>query len=363
MDKIERLSRWAEGGSAGPVTIELNPTNRCNLKCRSCWLREHEPEPAELDRGRIASVISEASRLGVKEIRIPGSGEPLLSEGIREAIGQIKSEGMHGLLITNGTLLDSAIPLLVDSKWDVVTVSIDGPDPEVNDYLRGRDGTFNKIIRNIEALNQLKKETGARLPVLRINTVISNRNYNRIAEMAELANRLKCSDIQFQPMTVWGREGRELELSPDERSLLPRHIKKAAEIAEKHGTYTNVLSFLDGQIVENASESMDELIKKKGSCEKNPFLNAPCFEPWYNMIILPDGSVGPCSMSGGHGGDNLNGRSLRDIWDGRAFGTIRKRLLAGDLPHYCRQCCAVVHVENERIKHQLIAKTRRSSLH
>jgi hypothetical protein len=37
--RIERLAKWAKGEKAPPVTIELVPTDRCNLDCLSCWRR------------------------------------------------------------------------------------------------------------------------------------------------------------------------------------------------------------------------------------------------------------------------------------------------------------------------------------
>jgi len=37
--RIERLAKWAKGEKAPPVTIELVPTDKCNLNCLSCWRR------------------------------------------------------------------------------------------------------------------------------------------------------------------------------------------------------------------------------------------------------------------------------------------------------------------------------------
>ena len=35
-EAIRRLATWARGGKAGPETVQIYPTNVCNLKCIFC---------------------------------------------------------------------------------------------------------------------------------------------------------------------------------------------------------------------------------------------------------------------------------------------------------------------------------------
>ncbi|MFC1888539.1 radical SAM/SPASM domain-containing protein [Thermodesulfobacteriota bacterium] len=352
-EKIRRLSRWALGETAPPVTIELNPTNRCNLKCRSCWQRHFE-DIDRVDRltpERLILLIREAGDLGVREFRIPGSGEPLVRPDLFDAMLEIKRQGMHGLLITNGTLFDERrIEALVDLAWDCITFSIDGPDAETNDYLRGVPGTFEKTISALEGFQAAKARRGTGLPLIRFTTVLSNRNHDKITQMMELAGRVGCEDLQVQPMTVWGEAGALLELDQRQRDAFQEEIPRALALAEGFDIFTNLGDLADTNIVEQASDRMDEAIEERTAAIENPFLALPCFEPWYNMIILPDGRTGPCSMSGGADGDTIVDKSLADVWYGGSLETMRKRLLDRDLPPYCKRCCAVVFVENNRLR-------------
>ena len=52
---------------------------------------------------------------------------------------------MEGILTTNGTLLNRELAnTLLNIGWDEVHFSIDGPNAEIHDALRGRKGAFKK---------------------------------------------------------------------------------------------------------------------------------------------------------------------------------------------------------------------------
>lgn len=359
-EKIRRLSEWAQGNREGPLTLELNPTNRCNLKCVSCWQREFPVNyEGELPKERLISIVQEAAALGVKEIRIPGAGEPLLKEGILDVMQEIKNSGIHGTLITNGTLIDEEkARMIVRMAWDVVTVSIDSPDERTNDELRG-NGSLARASEALVHLNKIKSESGKEKPRLRINTVLSKRNCGQLRDIIEFAVRHRVTEVQVQPMTVWGDAGKAIEIGANDLKTIEKSAAEAAEYARQKNVWTNISSFSNTSIVENAAGAMDKQIMKDSQPLQesgNSFLRLPCFEPFYNMIILPDGRVAGCSISGGVDGDTLHNKSLEEIWTGEKFNEIRKSLLSGNLKQYCRKCCSVVSMENSRIRKELAKK-------
>lgn len=301
------------------------------------------------------SLVKEAADLGVREIRIPGSGEPLLKDGILEIMSEIKKHDMHGMLITNGTLFDEdRVAHLVRIGWDVITISIDSPVKETNDRLRGK-GAFEKARRSICWFNDEKKREGREKPFLRINMVLTNENFSQLEEMIGFAVENNIGDVQVQPMTVWGDEGRPLELNDRQRDGLQDEVKRASKLARPNNIFTNIDSFLDSDIVEKAAGSMDKklLEDKKNLGEADPFLKLPCYEPFYNMIILPDGKIAACSISGGVDGDSIADKSLEEVWLGTAFSDLRQSLLSNQLKSYCKKCCSAVYLENYKIKKTL----------
>jgi len=145
-EKIKRLAMWAHGKKAPPLTLELNITNRCNLRCRMCWLRFAKPNYEEMKDEELVRIIDEAITLGIKEFRFPGSGEPLMRKKILfELMEKVKEGKGNGLLISNGTLFsEEDVKKLVEMEWDVLTISLDGPSPKINDYIRGVEGSFKR---------------------------------------------------------------------------------------------------------------------------------------------------------------------------------------------------------------------------
>lgn len=352
-EKIKRLKRWMIEEQAPPTTLELNPTTKCNLKCLSCWLREFKAETEELSDEKLLNIINEASKLGVKEIRIPGSGEPLMRKNLTEVMKKIKEHSMNGLLITNGTLFTKqSIQELVEIGWDCVTFSIDSADEKTHDYLRGVKGSFHKVIESLKEFKRIKNELKKEKPLIRFNTVLSNKNYDHIPEIFELGYKYRCRDIQIQPMTIWGEEGQKLKLNDQQIREAKQELRKAQKKSKEYNINSNISNLLDSEYVKNTN-SMDKVIKNIPK-NNNPFLSIPCFEPWYNMIILPNGTVSPCSISGNKINENIKEKSLKEIWYGKEFNIIRENLSKKKLFDYCKQCCTVIHIENQKIRKELI---------
>jgi MoaA/NifB/PqqE/SkfB family radical SAM enzyme len=105
-----------------PVHLQLNPTNKCNLKCSFCSCSERD-KALELSLEQIELIFKKFAFHGCKAVTITGGGEPLLHdiEGIAELALRYSIE--LGL-VTNGLLLhetpDSAINKMT---WVRVSVS------------------------------------------------------------------------------------------------------------------------------------------------------------------------------------------------------------------------------------------------
>ncbi len=353
-EKTDRLKKWMNGGEAPPTTMEINITNRCNLKCLSCWQRSGNINYDELSSEKWLEIVKDAGEMGVEEIRIPGSGEPLIrSDLVLDIMEESKKYGMNGLIITNGTLwTDELVEKAINVGWDNVTFSIDAPDAETHDYLRGMDGAFDKAMKWLRKFKHMKRKMDETLPLLRLNVVLSNENFDKLDRMMEFAHINGCDSLSLQPMTIFSPLGERLKLNDEQIKELPENIKRAKRIADKYSIYTNVDDFVDSDIVKKTNK-MDEVIAEKIDDYSNEFLSLPCFEPWYNIIIMPNGTMGPCSMFGGEKGISLKNKSLSEVWYGEYFTNIRKRLLNKNLFDFCKNCCVVVFEENKKIRGEL----------
>ena len=114
----------------GKVYIE--PTNRCNLECRTC-IRNNWQEPlGEMSSATFARIIEGLRRFSPPPaVFFGGLGEPLAHPEIAEMVAQAKTLGSSVELITNGTLLTKSLSKrLIDAGLDMLWVSLDGATPE-----------------------------------------------------------------------------------------------------------------------------------------------------------------------------------------------------------------------------------------
>ncbi len=357
-ENVKRILTWLRGGKAGPTKLQLNLTNRCNLKCRFCWLRDFDSVGAnydEIEPKRYLEIIEEAHKLGVKSVEVTGGGEPLCRKDILNIMEKVKSHRLYGELITNGTLFTTnLLQGIVDMGWDRIVFSLDAPDAETNDYLRGIDDAFEKTTNAIKLLESIKKRKNKNKPEICIHMVLCNKNHEKIGEMFELAHSLGCNNLFIEPLVLLALEteaGRDLMLKDEHKKQLLLEIEKAKSIANKYHFKTN-LEKLKLQFIERVNK-MDETIMKEVNVVKartrNEIVSIPCYYPWYQMIIRPWGVVGPCCMFDNIG-DNVKEKSLEEIWFGEHFNKIREKLKRGLLPNFCFKCNPGQVQENMKIR-------------
>lgn len=349
---IKRILSWSKNNPKGPLKIQFNPTDRCNLECIFCWQRDTSrvSYENEISTKRYVELVKEANDLGVEDVQVTGGGEPFCrSNTTLLLMKEIKKYGMHGSLITNGTLFkDEDIKKIVDMGWDEIIFSVDSPTSKIHDYLRDKKGCFDRTISSIKKFNIYKNR-----PKLCIHFVLCNKNYDSLPEMVELANSLDIKNLFVEPIVTVTETidtGEKLKLDKEQQEELQKVTKKAYELCMDYHIENNLEKFLELDLT-GKTNKMDEVIKESSTTSENPF-NPLCFEPFYNMIIRPNGRTGPCCMFG-HSGEYCHHKSLKKIWFGKHFMKVRERLLKGKLMDYCSKCNPSQVVDNIRIKEKL----------
>ena len=357
---IKRIKAWEAGQASGPVTIQLNPTDRCNLKCMFCWQRDESRVnyENEMTEDRYLTLINDAHSLGVKKITITGGGEPFCrTVTCLKTMMKIKAHEIEGSLITNGTMFtEKNVKDIIHMGWDEVIISLDSSKREMHDYLRQSIGAYNKTIHAIKLFNQYKKIYDTTLPKICIHYVLCNKNYQDIPELIELAHDTGIQNIFLEPIvsvTVTTNIVESLKLNKQQQDELPGYIKKALKLCNKYHIENNLES-LQPHLIGKVNKMRDVIMKPGNPSKNSPELfSAPCYEPWYNMIIRPNGRVGPCCMFD-FSGEYCHNKSLSEIWYGDYFTKVRASLLRKELPSYCSNCNPSQIVNNERIRKTLL---------
>lgn len=339
-----RIRRWAPEGVQGPMTLELYPTLRCNLDCTFCDTTDrHQAPVAEMPLSRHLALVEEAAALGVQRVFLLGGGEPLMARKITPPVMQrVKDLGMEGILTTNGTIFPEGFTeQLLDSGWDELHVSIDGPTPALHDALRGSPGAFAKTVRNLCQLNVRKQARGLDTPRLALHFVLTNQNWTTLPAMVRLGQALGVFRIDFDALIAYRPEQQALQLSADERAAVPAVAAEALALAEQLGIATTLDRFLDPA---NLLRGEREIPIPVGEGLKA----APCLKAWHYLVVQADGRTSPCCVLAGEG-ESVADTPLAQVWSEGAFlNQVRDGMASGKPLPRCRECSGNI-LEHERV--------------
>ncbi len=134
--------------------LELHLLERCNLRCRHCYLGAGKSDVLALPDA--LSITRQFAALGGLRLILSG-GEPLLYKDLRAFIEQSVDLGVRRILLSNGTLINPEN--ITWLKVDEVQFSLDGWQ-KGHEIMRGA-GTFERTMRGMYAA----KEAGIALSV------------------------------------------------------------------------------------------------------------------------------------------------------------------------------------------------------
>jgi radical SAM protein with 4Fe4S-binding SPASM domain len=192
------------------LSMELELSRACNLRCLYCYSEAGQPDPDEMALEEVFDVIEQARELGARKIVVLGGGEPLLYPHVRRVIDRILESGLRVELFTNGTLVDAGTARYLFERRVHVVVKLNSLRSEVQDELAGYPGTSEAIMRGIESLRRAGypgRERG-----MGVETVICRRNIGDIPEVWGMARREGIYPY-VETMTMQGRAKEHADLA------------------------------------------------------------------------------------------------------------------------------------------------------
>ena len=183
-----------------PEVVKLDASSLCQMNCRGCWMRRNkyaDRGPGYLKCADFVKFIE--MNPFIKKIELSNVGEIFLNPDLYKIIMHAHSKGVE-LTALNGvnfnTVSDEMLEALVKYEFSQITIALDGASQETYSWYR-RNGNFDKVINNIEKLNELKKKQNADKPSLAWQYIIleSNQSESEIKKAKEMANRLNCKII------------------------------------------------------------------------------------------------------------------------------------------------------------------------
>jgi MoaA/NifB/PqqE/SkfB family radical SAM enzyme len=278
-----------------PLCIDVDLTNKCNLKCISCFHSSSQFKSLPMMTWEMYRTVLDQAEGVCSFLTFGNHGENLLHPESIPMIAEAKKRGFFVNLITNGTLLDPVkAHSLVDMGIDRVVFSLDSMDAKTYEDIR-RGAQFNKVLENV--LYFLKYNYEKSLPVyVNISTVNTKK---------AISSKLTVFDF-FKKLPV-------------------------------HVVYTSDLLNFHGAAEEINDETYFEKRYKEVSREDAPV----CMMGWDRLLVRPNGECTFCTVDWNYGYDlgNVADEDFMVLWNNKRARTFRKALLTRDYTTIEKDAC------------------------
>lgn len=303
-----------------PIKIQWKITNKCNLKCKHCYLGKLDGFELPFEKANeIADTIINSN---VMEVTISG-GECLTYKGIEKIIKKFLINGIKVDVFTNALLLKNVLDKIdsdiLNKSALLFYVSVDGLKSS-HEQIRGKN-TFDKTIENIK----YAIEKG--YPIV-TNTVINKINYCDIMDMIVLLKQMGVKDVQLSNLIVQGSADNSMKISLSEQMALKEKIN---DLYKEHPEF--------GYIYYSEVPDSDGVRKVYSlSNGKKDFIgndNWKCTAGVARVTIDSNGKVYCCPFIKDSYLGDLNKENLFEVWDNVNRFKFLKRLSEENTDRVC----------------------------
>jgi len=322
--------------------IGFSLTNMCNLRCKMCW-QDIEKPPQYLPAQAVDDILNSIKPLVNPPVYLWG-GEPLLHPDVWKIVRSVKKKNLFCIVNTNGVMIENCIDEIFDSGLDMCVVSIDGRE-DIHDKIRGREGTYQRVLRGLKKLCDQKKLRG-RKPIIVINCVITDLNYLLLEELVKLKEEIEADYLEFQFLMFFSNKEKEMfkhqfkqkfgflpesaDSYPDSFGdvYLPAFRKILFKIRRNSGDNVSLFPYELNNI-----ERVDDYFE-----EPNKLHRSYCANIHKSFWVESNGDVYPCSNFTDYCVGNILEQDFYDIWNGQKFVQFREEMNK-DLFSICSRCC------------------------
>jgi len=275
------------GFKSGERNLFFHLLTACNLKCRHCYINPEQHGREMVSSEEIEQWLTLFHDPAKESNVIFLGGEPTMHPELARAIKVAREIGYASVTVdSNGYLFHDLLDKITPEEA-VLSFSLDGPDPAINDPIRGK-GSFDTCTDN------LKRAVKKGFAVSLIYTV-SRMNIDHLHRMVPLIAELGVHRFFIQVIGLRGRsaaEGPSLQVSPEEwfETVIP-----AAQAAAGLGIKVNYPKvYLDpdepfqcaGRVADNFFIFPNRRVYRCPLCEDFP---VHAFEIMDNQLVRQEG--------------------------------------------------------------------------
>lgn len=185
-----------------PVALQIEVTNICNLKCKTCPRHKLKRLQGYIDFEFYKSII-DSEKDYLETVLLFHMGEPLLHPNIHKIVNYANRNRIKTVIFTNGVLLDKKTSMnLLEAGLDLLVVSIDGMKQTFEEIRRG--ATYEQTLNNILTFKKLSKSYKTSI---QLHYVVSSSNFNETKEFIKFFKTKKIYNIRLKKFIDTGGIG------------------------------------------------------------------------------------------------------------------------------------------------------------
>ncbi|MEN6350491.1 MAG: radical SAM protein [Syntrophomonas sp.] len=314
--------------------VVWNMTNRCNLKCKHCYIdAEDRSYQGELSTEEAKNLIDDLAEMKAPVLLFSG-GEPLIRKDIFE-LGKLAAEkGLRPVISSNGTLIDDETAKKIKAAgFQYVGISIDGA-PATHDEFRNRQGAFAEALKGIRACMNNGVKTGIRF-------TLNKYNQADLPEIFDIIEREGIPRFCMYHLVYAGRGAEMADMDTgieEKRAILEMVSQKTIELHRKgveveilttdnHADGIFMLNYIQKHEPERSGEIV-QLLQMHGGCSAGTkFAN-----------VDPRGNVHPCQFWQDYTVGNVREKPFSEIWTSDDELMVKLREKERHLKGKCGDC-------------------------
>ena len=228
------------GFRKGERNVFFHILTSCNLSCRHCYINKTQHGSEMLSYETIIEWLKLFSRKEQKTNLVLLGGEPTMHPELAKCICAAKEMGFNVTVDTNGYLFHNLLEKSSPQMIDYLSFSLDGPDEQVNDAIRGK-GVFEVCTSHLQKALKMGYNSGV------IYTVSKN-NIKHLHKMVPLLASLEVKRFFIQVIGIRGNTAQNDEQLADQEWQVERQewLDVVPEVASRaaaegiHVTYPKV---------------------------------------------------------------------------------------------------------------------------
>ena len=204
--KVLMWREWLEGianqNFLPPVTVDTDPTNKCNFDCPWCNALDYMGgERKDISRHQLFNLADFYAEWGVHSTCVAGGGEPLMNKATPDFLLKLKENNLEAGLITNGSLVTSGIADIISKTCRWVGFSMDAGTSDTYMKAKGINNPkmFDEVLNNFELIASAIKRNDSNCDLC-YKYLLHPLNANEILTAAKIAKQVGVKDFHLRPV-------------------------------------------------------------------------------------------------------------------------------------------------------------------